>query len=60
MTLVLYLILSLVLPPCQHEDNANCKWSADTSGNGRGASFVSITIPGGDVLIYHDGDVRIF
>lgn len=30
------------LPACQTEDSTNCKWDADTQGNGIGQSFIDI------------------
>lgn len=30
------------LPACATEDSTNCKWDADTQGNGIGQSFIDI------------------
>lgn len=30
------------LPMCATEDSTNCKWDADTQGNGIGQSFIDI------------------
>lgn len=38
-------MLALVLGLCETEDSTNCVWNAQIQGNGRGVSFVAVTIP---------------
>lgn len=45
---IAYLILSLLMPTCEYEDQSNCHWDASTNGNGTGQSFVQMM----DVTIY--------
>lgn len=34
------------LKPCASEDSVNCRWDADTAGNGKGHSFIVREFPG--------------
>lgn len=35
-------ILFLALPACEFEDSHNCRWNAQTMGNGEGRSFIDV------------------
>ena len=41
---VLFVLLSLILPSCEYEDETNCYWDASKQGNGIGNSFIVIEI----------------
>lgn len=41
----------VTIPPCPTEDSDNCYWMADTRGNGKGTSFVTI-----DGIVYLFGN----
>lgn len=40
--LILSLIFSLFMSPCEFEDSNNCYWAANVQGNGSGVSFIDI------------------
>lgn len=40
--LILSLIFSLFMSPCESEDSSNCYWAANVQGNGSGESFIDI------------------
>ena len=40
--LILSLLFSLFLTPCEFEDSTNCYWNATTQGNGLGNSFIDV------------------
>lgn len=40
--LILSLIFSLFMSPCEFEDSTNCYWAANVQGNGSGESFIDI------------------
>lgn len=39
---MLILVITLLLPPCEYGDSANCHWIASERGNGAGQSFYDI------------------
>ena len=41
-----YRLFAPLLPVCEYEDSANCRWDAGTAGNGAGFSFIDL---GGEV-----------
>lgn len=47
---IIFALLWLILPPCEFEDSANCKWDAAQQGSRSGTSFVTI----GPATFYED------
>lgn len=43
--------------PCPSEDSIGCLWDAETRGNGRGHSFVTVPVGSAVFVVYDDGAV---